>query len=172
MTLAATNNFLLPNATIIAETIAFLIVLWVLWRWVLPPLNRAVAQRQESIRSSIDEADRSRSEARETLERYRAELAQAREESRQILEDARQQAERTRQQLIAKAEQEADRVIESARQEAGQERAQIVDQLRQEMGELAVELASRIIGAELDTDRQLRLVDDYIAGLGPDEGAA
>lgn len=166
----ASSNFLLPNATFFAELFAFAVVLFVLWKWVVPVVSRAMSERQEQIRASIDEAAQARSEAHETLERYRAELAQARDEARQIVEDARHQAELTRRQLLQRAEQEAGRIIEAAREEAQHEREQVAGQLRADMGALVVELAARVIGEQLDGERQLRLVDAYIEELNGEGG--
>lgn len=161
----AAQNFLLPNGTFIAEVFAFLIVLLVLWRYVLPPLNKAMTDRQETIRRSLKDAEDARSEARETLARYRADLAQAREEALGIVEEAKRQGERSRQQIVARAEEEARGLVERARRDAGLERANAVLSLRREMGTLAVDLAGRIIGDGLDSDRQMRLVDRYIQDL-------
>ena len=55
--LAEGNNFLVPNATFFAELVAFLIILGILWKYVLPPITRALDDRQEMIRKQAEEAD-------------------------------------------------------------------------------------------------------------------
>jgi F-type H+-transporting ATPase subunit b len=44
------SNFLVPNATFIAEVIAFIVIIWVLAKYIIPPINKAMADRQEAIR--------------------------------------------------------------------------------------------------------------------------
>jgi F-type H+-transporting ATPase subunit b len=44
------SNFLVPNGTFIAELIAFAIIVFILAKWVIPPVNRAMGARQEAIR--------------------------------------------------------------------------------------------------------------------------
>ncbi len=62
----ASSNFLIPNATLIVEIVAFLIVLGFLAKYVLPPLNKALEERQEQIRNALEAAERARAEAEET----------------------------------------------------------------------------------------------------------
>ena len=47
--LLASSNFLVPNATFVVELVIFLVVLWALSKWILPPVNRAMDDRQKSI---------------------------------------------------------------------------------------------------------------------------
>src|SRR4051794_26973832 len=53
-----TNNFLIPNGTFIFEWLVFGIVLWFLWKKVLPPITKRIEQRQETIRQQFEEGER------------------------------------------------------------------------------------------------------------------
>jgi F-type H+-transporting ATPase subunit b len=147
-------------------TVAFLILLFLMYRTVFPSINKAYKDRRANIEGKLEQAEREREEADQLLEQYRRRLRDAEDETLRILEEARSNAERVRRELLAKAEGDAGRELDRARQAIRAERDQAIRQLRNEVGTLAVELATRVVGDSLDRDRQLRLVDEYIDELG------
>jgi F-type H+-transporting ATPase subunit b len=162
-----TRNPILPAWNeLIWGTIAFLILLFIMYRTVFPSVNKALADRRANIEGKLEQAERDREEAEGLLENYRRRLRDAEDETQRILEEARANAERVRRDLLAKAETDAGRELDRARQAIRGERDQAIRQLRTEVGTLAVELATRVVGDSLDRERQLRLVDEYIEELG------
>jgi F-type H+-transporting ATPase subunit b len=158
---------ILPAANeLIWGTIAFLLLVFLMYRTVWPSVDKAFKDRRDNIEGKLERAEREREEAEQLLERYRRRLDDAEDETRRILEEARANAERVRRDLLSKAEADADRELDRARQAIRAERDQAIRQLRNEVGTLAVELATRVVGDSLDRDRQLRLVDEYIDELG------
>ena len=161
------QNPILPAANeLIWGTIAFLILLVLMYRTVWPSVDKAFKDRRANIEGKLEEAERERQEADELLEQYRRRLRDAEDETQRILDEARSNAERVRRELLAKAEADAGRELERARQAIRSERDQAISQLRNEVGTLAIELATRVVGDSLDRERQLRLVDQYIDELG------
>jgi F-type H+-transporting ATPase subunit b len=161
------RNPILPAVNeLVWGTIAFLILLFVMYRTVFPSVNKALADRRANIEGKLEQAERERSEADQLLEQYRRRLRDAEDETQRILDEARANAERVRRDLLARAETDAGRELDRARQAIRAERDQAIRQLRNEVGTLAVELATRVVGDSLDRDRQLRLVDEYIDELG------
>ena len=158
---------ILPAANeLIWGTVAFLILLFLMYRTVFPSINQAFKDRRANIEGKLEQAEREREEAEQLLEQYRRRLRDAEDETQRILEEARSNAERVRRDLLAKAEGDAGRELDRARQAIRAERDQAIRQLRNEVGTLAVELATRVVGDSLDRERQLRLVDEYIEELG------
>jgi F-type H+-transporting ATPase subunit b len=161
------QNPILPAVNeLIWGTIAFLILLFLMYRTVWPQVDKAFKDRRANIEGKLEQAERDREEAEGLLEQYRRRLRDAEDETQRILEEARTNAERVRRDLLAKAEVDAGRELDRARQAIRAERDQAIRQLRNEVGTLAVELATRVVGDSLDRDRQLRLVDEYIDELG------
>ena len=147
-------------------TIAFLILVFLMYRTVWPSVDKAFKDRRANIEGKLEQAERDRDEAEQLLEQYRRRLRDAEDETLRILDEARANAERVRRDLLGKAEADAGRELDRARQAIRAERDQAISQLRNEVGTLAVELATRVVGDSLDRDRQLRLVDEYIDELG------
>src|SRR5580700_10492776 len=92
----ASSNFLVPNGTIIVEVIAFLIVLGFFAKTVLPRVNKALDERQEQIRSSLEAADAARHEADDTRAQRQGILDEARQQGRDIVAQANRTAERVK----------------------------------------------------------------------------
>jgi F-type H+-transporting ATPase subunit b len=161
------QNPILPAVNeLIWGTIAFFILLFVMYRTVWPSVDKAFKDRRANIEGKLEKAEKDREEAEQLLEQYRGRLREAEDDTRRILDEARANAERVRRELLAKAETDAGRELDRARQAIRAERDQAIRQLRNEVGTLAVELATRVVGDSLDRDRQLRLVDEYIEDLG------
>ncbi|MDQ2624329.1 MAG: F0F1 ATP synthase subunit B, partial [Actinomycetota bacterium] len=111
-------------------------------------------------------AEAAQAEADAAREEYKAQLAEARTEAARIREDARVEGGSIVDELRAKAHADASRIVENAQRQIEAERQQAVVSLRSEVGELATELASRIVGESLaDSARQSRVIDRFLDEL-------
>jgi F-type H+-transporting ATPase subunit b len=108
------SNFLVPNATFIAEVIAFAIIIWVLAKYIIPPINAAMTSRQEAIRKQFTDLEEAESDARKAEADYKEQLNNAKHEAARIREEAREQGAQIVQEAREKAQGEADRIVEHA----------------------------------------------------------
>lgn len=160
------NLFLIPNATFFVELVIFLIVLGVLWRYVVPPVKRAMGERQEMVRRQIQESQQASKRLAEAQARYSEALAQARVEAAKIREAARADAQEIKDEMRQQAEQEVARIRERGVEQLATQREQIVRELRGELGTLAVTLAGRIVGESVADDaRRAGTVDRFLEEL-------
>jgi F-type H+-transporting ATPase subunit b len=160
------NNFLVPNATFLVELIAFGIIVFIMWRWVIPPIDRAMTRRQEAIRQEFAEADQARENAEAAEREFKAQIADARHSAAKIREEAREQGAAIIAEAREQAQVEAARIVEHGHAQLAAERQQTVTTLRSEVGSLATELAGRIVGESLEDDeRSNRVVDRFLADL-------
>jgi F-type H+-transporting ATPase subunit b len=169
----AAGNFLVPNGTFIAELIAFLIVLGVLWRYVVPPVSKAMSERQAMIKAQLDEGRQASERLKQAEADYRKAMEEARTTAATIRDQARADAAAIREEMLEQAVQERDRFLEAGREQLAHERDALVRELRAELGDLAVQLASRILGESLAEEaRQRGTVDRFLAELQEEAGAA
>jgi F-type H+-transporting ATPase subunit b len=165
-TMMAANNFLLPNATFIAELVAFLLILGILGKWVLPPVQKAMHDRQEIIRKQLDDAEEARTKLAEAQAEYQRALTEARTQAAVIRDNARADAQRIGDDMRAQAAEEATRIVARGEEQLATQRRTIVRELRGEVGKLAVDLATRIIGESLsDEARSKATVDRFLTEL-------
>ena len=164
------SNFLVPNGTFFVELLAFAIILYLLAKFVIPPINRAMTVRQDAIRKEFADLDEAKAEAKAAEEEFRAQIADARHEAARIREEAREQGAAIIAEMREQAQAEAARIVEHAHAQIEADRQQAVTSLRAEVGTLATDLAGRIVGEALDAQaRQSRVVDRFLADL---EGSA
>ena len=164
------SNFLVPNATFFVELFAVLILLAILGRYVIPPINRAMTARQDAIRQNFRELEQAKADAKEAEESFRAQIAEARHEAARIREEAREQGASIIAEMRQQAREESDRIVKLAHAQIDDERQQALQQLRSEVGTMATALAERIVGESLeDQARQSRVVERFLEALESDE---
>ena len=165
------SNFLVPNGTFFVELIAFAIMFFIIARYIVPPINRAMTARQDAIRKEFTDLDQARADAKSAEEEFRAQIADARHEAAKIREEAREQGAAIIAEMRDQAQAEAARIVEHAHTQIEADRQQAVASLRAEVGTLATSLAGRIVGESLeDQARQSRVVDRFLADL-EDQGS-
>jgi len=165
-TVSAEGNFLIPDGTFLAELAAFIIILAVIWRYVVPPLKASLEKRQEIIRQQLEDARVAKERLDAAESDYAAALAEARAEAARIIEEARQQADAVRRDLTQRAEAEAQELRQRNAEQLEAERARVLGELRGQVAMLAVEASERVVRANLDQEANRRLVEDYISNLG------
>jgi F-type H+-transporting ATPase subunit b len=161
------NNPILPATNeIVWGSIAFFILVVLLWKLAYPGLRSAMDARTERIRSQLDEAEQAAANAETLRAEYDQKLAEAQAEASRIIEAARGEAETVRQERIAaidgelaerRAQAEAD--IDAARQRA-------LADLRAQVTTLAVGAAEQVVRRSLDEAAYSQLIDDYIDQVG------
>lgn len=163
MTMAAENNFLLPNGTFIVELILFAIIFGVLAKWVFPAVNRATDERRERIRRRLAEGEQARAEAEATEREYHEAVQQMRAEVAALRDEARAQGKQVVAEARATAQEEAERVARGEQEHLAAQREQIMRQLRAEVGQFAADLSGKIVGEPVHAEQQ-RVVSGFLAG--------
>ncbi|MPY80895.1 MAG: F0F1 ATP synthase subunit B [Actinophytocola sp.] len=162
----APNPILPHTSEIILGFIAFLVLLFVLWKYAVPRFEKLYEERVEAIEGGIEKAEKAQAEAEQARQQFNAQLAEARTEAAKIRDDARLESERIREDLRAEAEAEAARIVAAGEAQLEARRAQIVAELRSELGRNSIDLASRIVGESLEDEARRRgTVDRFLAEL-------
>jgi F-type H+-transporting ATPase subunit b len=166
------SNPLLPELPeLIIGSLAFLIVFGLLAKVLMPRIAKTLAERTDKIEGGLLRAEEAQSEAKRTLEQYRAQLAEARHEASRLREDAKEQGAQIKAELRAEGEAERQRIVEAAHAQLDADRQQAITALRAEIGTLAVDLAGRIVGESLEDEaRQRRTVDRFLEELDERSG--
>src|SRR5262245_1969110 len=145
--------------------VAFLVTLFVLKRYAFGPIQKMIDERREVIRSSIEEADNAREEARRLLEEHRQLLAGARGQAEEILAEARKTREAMEQRMREETEAERQRRLEETRKEIEAETTRALQAIRAEVALLTVEATYRVVGRVIDPESDRALIEDAIKDL-------
>jgi len=164
---ASSTNPLIPSATeLILGLIGFVVVFGALGKVLLPRIQKTLEERTQAIEGGINRAEEMQEEGRRLLEQYQEQLREARHDAARLREDAREEAAQIKAEILQRAQADATRLAESAQAQIDAERQQALAALRRQVGELATELAGRVVGESLaDEARQSRVVDRYLDEL-------
>lgn len=165
--LAESENPLIPATyDILWGTISFFIVLFVFWKYVLPAFTKVSAERTEKIEGGLENAKKMQAEAERSKEAYSSQLEAAAKEASSIRTAAQSDGE----QIVAAARDDAVAAAAAVTARADAqilvERDAAVGSLQRDVGDLALQLASKIVGESLADDARARAtVDRFIADL-------
>lgn len=151
---------------LIVQIIAFLIFIYIFWRYALGPITTMLDERSRRIADSMAAADKMRQELAATSARNEEILAEARQQAQQIISQAREVGDATIARAQKEAGEQADAYLTRAQSTLRQETEQARLQLRQELADLAVMAAGRIVKKELDPAAQSRLIEEALAEAG------
>lgn len=138
--------------TVLAEIVGFLIVLYVLYRYVKPPLQRMVNNREEQLRQQVEDARKARERLDDAENKYQEAVEAAENDAARIRDDARADAERITQEIRERADEEVERIQRRGEEALENARLQVIRELKAELVGHSGQLADRLVRQELQSD--------------------
>ena len=165
------KNPLIPEIyDLVWSLVPFAIVLFAFWKVILPNMQKTLDARAEKIEGGIAQAESAQKEAAEALEKYNALLAEARAEAADVKEKARAEGAIILAELKDQASADAAAITAKAHQQIEAERLAAIQSLRSEVGQLALDLAGRVIGEQVkDSKSSSAIVDRFLADIEKNE---
>jgi len=157
--------FLLPNGTFFVELAITIVLIVVIGKKILPPLNAAMEKRQEQIRSSLDAADQARADAAVADDERRAVLEEARQAAREVVAQANRAAEAVRVDAQTRGQAEFDRIVGSAEAEVALARQGAVEDAAGRLGEITMKVVERVIGRPVSAEAHHDLLEEAVTAL-------
>ena len=150
-------------AEFIAELVGFAVIVFVIYRFVLPLITKMVADRQDTIQKQVDEAEEATRNLEAAQARFDSAVEQAKGEAARIRDDARADSTRIHEELVAQAEQEVERIKQRGRDQLAAQRDQVVRGLRSEVGGTSMQLAEKLVVDSLaDESARSASVDSFL----------
>jgi len=167
----ASSNFLVPNATFVVELVAFLIVLGVLAKWVLPVINKSMDERQATIRQALVDAEEAKRRSIEAEAEYKRVMGEAQAQARAVVDEARRLGEQARAESRQRADEEYERILGRAREDIEAQTRRAAEDLRHGAADLAIMVVEKVLGEGLDAQAHRALIDRTISEVGSQAGA-
>jgi F-type H+-transporting ATPase subunit b len=168
----ASSNFLVPNATFFVELAAFIVVVWILGRFILPYITKGMDQRQATIRQALTDAEEAKRRAAEAEADYKQAIGEARAQARAVVDEANRLAEQMRAEKRQQADEEYERVLARAQTDIDAQVRQASEALRQQVGDLAISVVEKVLGEGLNPSVHHDLIDRTIAEVEAQSGPA
>jgi F-type H+-transporting ATPase subunit b len=157
--------FLLPNGTFFIELVTMVVILLLMAKYILPPLNKALESRQAKIRDSLAAADAAKAEAAAAGDERAQLLTVARDQAREIVAAAQSTSDQVKSEAAGRGQAEYDRIIANANAEVDTARQRAIDEASARIGEVVFELVNQIVGREVDESSHQDLVREAVAAL-------
>jgi len=138
------------NATLIAQMIVFLILVWFTMKFVVPPIMSALDERAKKIADGLSAADKAKADLALANKRVEEQLSSARNDAAQRLADAERLAQTMIEEAKSRASEEGAKIVATAKAEAEQEAAKAREMLREQVAALAVRGAEQILRREVN----------------------
>jgi F-type H+-transporting ATPase subunit b len=151
---------------IIWQLIVFVLLFLLLSKLAWKPIISSLKEREVSIQSALDTAEKARLEMSQLKSENEKLLKEAREERDRILKEAREVSNRMKDEAQQDAKKSADRIIEDARAAINIEKQAALKEVRVQVALFSLEVAEKLMKKNLSDDKsQKELVDSYIKDL-------
>jgi F-type H+-transporting ATPase subunit b len=143
----------------------FVVMIVLLGKLAFKPIGEALERRGATIKAQLDEAEKSRAEAKKLMEDYQKQIAEARVEAGKVIEEARQLGEKVRKDVVDKANSEASAIVSRSAEEIVRQKEKGIQDLKDTVASLSVQIAGRIIEKEVNEATHKQLIENLIKDL-------
>ena len=158
------------DVQLLADSVLTLIAVFVLFlvmsHFLFNPARKILEARKEKIKNDLDSAAADKEEAAKLKADYEDRLHNVEKEKEAILSEARKKAIANETSIIADAKEEANRIIDHANKEAELEKQKVADDVKKEMIDVAMLVAGKVAGKNIDAQAQGDLVDETLKEIG------
>jgi F-type H+-transporting ATPase subunit b len=152
------------------QIINFLLILYLLNRFLFKRVLTLLDERQEKISKGLENAEAAARDRELARAEREAALDEARKEAQTMIARATKIAEESRNEIVAAAKAEAEKVAAKATEEITAEKQRAIAELRSQVADLALEAAGKLVGSEMNAPTQRRLVQEFLAEVSPSDG--
>jgi F-type H+-transporting ATPase subunit b len=153
------------NFTLVAQAVAFALLIWFTMKFVWPPLLRAIEARQKQIADGLAQAERGRSSLADAQKQTDSILKDARARAQEIVAAAERAANQRVEESKVQAKAEGERIVAAAHAQVQQEVQSAKQQLREQVAQLAISGAEKILRREVDAKAHAGMLDQLKAQL-------
>ena len=146
------------NATLLGQTVAFVIFIAICWKYVWPPIIAIMEEREKRIADGLEAAKKADDSLEEAQLAFNQQMNKAKTEAAEILEKANTRASQIVSDATTKAETEAKKILTSASKTIDNDVNKAKEELRHKMSELIIETSEKILGEEITPDKHQELL--------------
>lgn len=145
------------------QIVNFLVLLYLLNRFLFKPALRRIDERQDKLSQGLEDAAAAARDRELARAEREAALTDARQESDALVQRAAKTAEATSAEILAEARASAEQLVARASEEIAAEKERALAEIRGEVANLALDAAGKLVGSEMDSPTQRRLVEQFLS---------
>ena len=143
-----------------------LTIYFVAKKFLFGPVMKIIAERQQEIDNLYADAGSATTEAEAMRSEYQDRLADAHAASERIMREAVARGQAREEAIIRQAQSEASAIMDKASADIQLEKKKALNEAKNEISDIALAIAGKVVGRELNAADQQSLVDSFIDGLG------
>lgn len=152
---------------VIVAAVNFVVFLAVIWTIFFKPVSKLLNERRDRIEQGLRDADIARQEREKSAAERITALAAARQEAEDILTRAQRLADENRERDMAQTRSQLEQMRERAAADITAEKERALAEVRSQVAELALAAAGRVVGETMTSERERRLVDQFLTEVRP-----
>jgi F-type H+-transporting ATPase subunit b len=153
------------NATFIGQFLVLLVLLWFIYKFVVPMLAGPIEERQRKIAQGLAAADQGQKDLAQAEAKSEVLIREARERAQHIIDQAQKRANDMVEQAKGTASSEGQRLVQAAQQQIELEATHARETLRKDIAQLAVSTAQKVLEREVDASTHADLIAKLAAQI-------
>lgn len=150
---------------ILWTVVTFIFLLFILKKIAWKPILNSLNERENFIKESLEKADVAKKEAEKLIVDNKASIIKAEEEAQKIIDQSREYAEKLKTQILDESKMQSKKMIDDAAHEIERKNAEAFIKLKDQVADIAVQAAEKILRENLDKEKQIKLVSNYLKDL-------
>ena len=147
----------------LANTVALFLVMK---KFLFKPVMKIIEERQQEIDGMYKDAGEAKEQAQALQAEYQEKLSAAQETSERLVKEAVARGQHREEEIIRQANQEASAILEKASADIALEKKKAINDAKDEISDIALAIAGKVVGRELNNNDQSELIDHFINELG------
>ena len=143
-----------------------LTIFFVAKKFLFGPVMKIIQERQQEIDDLYTKAGEAKEQAKALRQEYEDKLSAATQTSDRLVKEAVARGEAREEEIIRQANAQADAILQKASADIAQEKKKAINEAKDEISVIAMAVAAKVVGRELDDKDQANLVDSFIDELG------
>ena len=152
-------NFVATNANLFIQV-------YLIKRVLFKPINEILEKRRSMADAEMREAQAAKTEAQAIKSEYEANMLEAKNKANEILVTAQKTAAIQSEEMLKEASAQAAAMKAKAESDIAQEKRKAVNEIKNEIGDIAMEIAGKVIEREISEEDHTKLIDEFIANVG------
>ncbi len=146
--------------------LTFLLLFTLLAKFAWKPLLKALSEREEKIRSSLEQAEEAQHKLEQLNEEGEKIIGKARSEAQSIVADGKAAAEKIRDEIESTAKEKAASIVSQAEKQIATEKDQAISEIRGEVAALSIQIAEKLIRKNLSKEDNMALINESLDRAG------
>lgn len=152
--------------TFVAQICNLFIQMYLIKRFLFKPVHEILEKRRAAADAEIIQAEETKAKAEAIRAEYERNMQDARQKTKEILDSARNTAAIQSEKILKEAQDQTFAMKNKAEKEIAQEKKKAVNEVKGEIGDMAVEIAGKVIEREINEKDHEKLIDEFISNVG------